>query len=73
MSKAAFAKRRCLMPATAWYEWLAIPAGKMPYAFARQEGTTFALAGLWEGWRGADGEVTRSVTAITPEANAVTR
>ncbi|MGI4942846.1 MAG: SOS response-associated peptidase [Janthinobacterium lividum] len=73
MFKTAFAKRRCLVPAVAWYEWLATPAGKMPYAFARQDGMPLALAGLWEGRRGADGEVTRSFAIITTEANAVAR
>jgi putative SOS response-associated peptidase YedK len=29
-----------------------------------------ALAGLWEGWRGPDGEVLRTYTIVTTDANA---
>lgn len=73
MFKGAFAKRRCLVPAAAWYEWRATAAGKVPSAFARQDGQALALAGLWEGHRGPSGEVTRTFAIITTDANAVAR
>jgi hypothetical protein len=38
MFKAAFAKRRCLVPATAYYEWRDDPEGKTPFAVARLDG-----------------------------------
>ena len=34
------------------------------------DGAPMALAGLWEGWRGPDGEVLRTFTIVTGEANA---
>lgn len=46
----AFATRRCIVPAAAFYEWRKI-GKKQPFAFARQDGQPIALAGLWEGWR----------------------
>jgi len=57
----AFSKRRCLIPATGFYEW----SGKQPYAIGRPDRSTIAFAGLWEGWRGPDGVVIRTFTIIT--------
>jgi len=34
MFKSAFARRRCLVPADAFYEWKPIEGGKQPYAIA---------------------------------------
>ncbi|MBU6499125.1 MAG: SOS response-associated peptidase [Rhodospirillales bacterium] len=70
MFRDAFARRRCLVPADAFYEWRAGASGKQPYAIARQDGTPLAFAGLWEGWRHPDGEILRSFTIITTNANA---
>jgi len=70
MWRDAFARRRCLVVANAFYEWAAAPGGKQPYAVARQDGQPMALAGLWDGWRGPDGEVARSFAVIVTEANA---
>jgi putative SOS response-associated peptidase YedK len=47
----AFAKRRCIVPAQAFYEWQAGVSGKTPYAIARVDGDPLAFAGIWEGWR----------------------
>jgi putative SOS response-associated peptidase YedK len=37
MFRSAFAKRRCLVPADAFYEWKVVEGGKQPYAIARLE------------------------------------
>ncbi len=70
MWRDAFARRRCLVPADAFYEWHAAPDGKQPYAVARQDGEPMALAGLRDGWRSPDGEVIRSFAIIVTSANA---
>jgi putative SOS response-associated peptidase YedK len=70
MFRGALARRRCLVPADAFYEWRAVADGKQPYAIARRDGRPMALAGLWEGWRAPDGEVLRTYTIITTAANA---
>jgi putative SOS response-associated peptidase YedK len=70
MFKAALAKRRCLVPAAAFYEWKATPDSKVPHAIARADGEMLAFAGLWEGWRSPEGDVLRSFVIITTEANA---
>jgi putative SOS response-associated peptidase YedK len=71
MFRSAFAKRRCLVPADAFYEWKPVQGGKQPYAIARQDGQPMAFAGLWEGFRWPDGTVLRTFTRITTEANAM--
>src|SRR5258707_13614521 len=44
----AFERRRCLVPAHAFYEWRKIGGGQpVPYAVAPRQGM-FAFAGLWE-------------------------
>ncbi len=67
--RGALAVRRCLVPADAFYEWRTTPAGKQPYAIARQDRTPLAFAGLWEGWRSALGETLRTFTILTTAAN----
>jgi putative SOS response-associated peptidase YedK len=53
MFRGALAQRRCLVPASAFYEWKAMPDGKQPYAIARTDGEPLVFAGLWEGLAGA--------------------
>lgn len=73
MFRGAFARRRCLVPASAFYEWRAAADGKQPYAIARIDGQPMALAGLWESWQAPDGEVLRSFAVVTTAANATMR
>jgi putative SOS response-associated peptidase YedK len=67
--RAAFAKRRCLVPADGFYEWQAAGGRKQPYRIHRPDNAPFAFAGLWEQWRGPDGLVL-TFTIVTTEANA---
>ena len=71
MFRSAFAQRRCLVPAGAFYEWRKTGGPKVPYAFARTDGQPIAFAGLWEGFRWPSGEVTRTFCIITTSANEV--
>lgn len=64
----AFARRRCIVPIDGFYEWQVLPDGKQPYAVARADGAVMALAGLWEGWRGPDGETIRTYAVVTTTA-----
>lgn len=75
--RAALARRRCLIPADAFYEWQRLRPGqggsaKRPWAVRRRDGQTMALAGLWEAWRdpaAPEGEPLRTCTIITTAAN----
>jgi putative SOS response-associated peptidase YedK len=73
MFRDAMARRRCLVPADVFYEWQATEQGKLPFAVARGDGQPMVFAGLWEGWRGADGTVLRSFTIVTTNANTALR
>lgn len=48
--RAAFARRRCLVPADGWYEWAPGASGsrRQPYYVSRQDGAVLAFAGLYE-------------------------
>jgi putative SOS response-associated peptidase YedK len=57
----AFARRRCLLPADGYYEWMVLGGGeasdrpgkkaKQPYFIHRADGGPLAFAGLYELWR----------------------
>ena len=65
--RAAFRRRRCLVPADGFYEWKKTGAGKQPYFIARKDGRPMALAGLCEHWESPDGSVIESLTLITTD------
>lgn len=48
--RAAWSRRRCLVPADGFYEWRAGSAGKTPWFVSAAAGEPFAMAGLWEHW-----------------------
>ena len=66
-------KRRCLVPASGFYEWKKHPAGKQPYYITSADGSLLAFAGLWEQWRMPNGETLLSYTIITGEPNDVVK
>jgi putative SOS response-associated peptidase YedK len=67
--KHAANKRRCLIPADGFYEWKKANKEKIPLFIHFPDNEIFAFAGLWDQWKGNDGEVIRSCTIITTEAN----
>jgi putative SOS response-associated peptidase YedK len=69
MFRDAYIRRRCLVPADLFYEWQVVEGAKRPWAIARADGQPLVFAGLWEGWRGADGTIIRSYTIVTTTAN----
>jgi len=76
--RAAFRRRRCIVPANGFYEWQQLSdqqgGGKQPFYIHPVGGEFFALAGLWERWtRPADGEELDTFTIVTTEANAAMR
>lgn len=66
----ALASRRCVIPATAFYEWEARRDGKQPHAIRRRDGKPMAFAGLWEQWQGPGGEARETVVILTTSAGA---
>jgi putative SOS response-associated peptidase YedK len=65
----ALARRRCLIPASGFYEWGVGPAGKKQPFFVRARAEPLlALAGLWERWRGAGDEPLETCVIVTTDA-----
>ncbi len=69
----AFKKRRCIIPASGFYEWDKKGKGaKQPYYFYLKDKEVFGFAGLWEEWTDKEsGEITQTCTIITTEANEI--
>ena len=65
----ALKKRRCLIPASGFYEWREIAGRKVPHFIQRSDLQPLAFAGLWESWRSPDGASLESCTILTTEAN----
>jgi putative SOS response-associated peptidase YedK len=77
----ALATRRCLVPATGYFEWMpeakgeSPTQGKQPYRIVlQQEGESpsglFAFAGLYDVWHGPEGEELHTYAIVTTRANA---
>ena len=69
----AFAARRCLIPVNGFYEWRQDAGPARPFLFRRPDAGLFALAGLWETWRDADGRELDTCAILTTDANATMR
>ena len=73
--RSAWKDRRCLVPASGYYEWEEVPVEgqtkprKQPFYITRRDGLPFTFAGLWERWK--DGML--SFTILTTEGGATTR
>ncbi len=64
--------RRCLIPADGFYEWARKNGSKQPYCFEVNNGDLFAFAGLWDGWKNAEGQWVKTCSILTTTPNAVT-
>jgi putative SOS response-associated peptidase YedK len=56
---------RCLVPATAWWEWGETASGRRAHRIAPPGGGLFAFAGLVETWAGADGSEIDTAAILT--------
>lgn len=69
--KRALLARRCLVLADGFFEWRRQGDAKVktPIYVRMRSGEPFAFAGLWETWKGPDGDVVPSCTIITTGPN----
>jgi putative SOS response-associated peptidase YedK len=65
--KNAFAERRCLIPATSFYEWVERDGVNVPLRFERPDLEWIWIAGIWEDHK----EFGECFSMITTEPNAV--
>jgi putative SOS response-associated peptidase YedK len=69
----AFKRRRCLVPADAFYEWQKLdPKNKQPFAIALSSGEPYGFAGVWDRWRDpASREWLDTFSILTTDPNQV--
>lgn len=65
--------RRCLVPASGFYEWRKEGNRKVPIWFYLKSKEPFAFAALWDSWRRPDGGNLKTFTIITTEPNDLLR
>ncbi len=66
--RAAYARRRCLLPADGYYEWKKEGIAKQAWYLTSRDGAPLAMAGLYDVWRAPDGERLWTCTVITTDA-----
>ena len=67
--RAAFKRRRCLVPASGFYEWQQKTNKKQPIYARPLAENYFGFAGLYEHWQDKEGHGVDSFTIITREAS----
>lgn len=68
--KKAFQKKRCLVPATSFFEWKKEGGIKEKYRISVKEQTIFSIAGICEFFTDKDGQEKLMYSIITTDANA---
>jgi putative SOS response-associated peptidase YedK len=64
-------RKRCLVPATGFYEWKRVDNGKVPYYVHLKDDSLFSFAGLFDSWHAPDGGQLKTFTIITSTPNAM--
>jgi putative SOS response-associated peptidase YedK len=66
----SFASRRCIVPATRFYEWKKGGSERVPFSILRNDGRPLHFAGLWSSWKDrSNGERVLSCAIVTTAAN----
>jgi putative SOS response-associated peptidase YedK len=69
--RAAFQRRRALMPADGFYEWQRLGKSRRAFLIRRPDCKPFAFAGLWETWSTSDGSELDTAAMLTTHANGL--
>ena len=63
--RTALTRRRCLVLAAGSYEWRRVGNRRIPMRIVMKSEKPFAIASLWDTWRGPKGGIVKSCTIIT--------
>ena len=63
--------RRCIVPASGFFEWTTTPTGKTPHYVTMRDGSPLAFAGIWESWKTSEGENIETCAILTTTANCL--
>ncbi len=69
--RAAFMRRRALMPVDGFYEWQRLDKTSRPFLLRKPDRGVFAFAALWETWCTADGSELDTVALLNTHANGL--
>lgn len=68
--RAACRERRCLVPASGFFEWTKDAEGRrLPWYISRRDGAPLVMAGVWQDWTGPEGDTLTTVAIVTTAAN----
>jgi putative SOS response-associated peptidase YedK len=62
--------KRCLVPATGFYEWRASKDGKTPFFIHPKDIELYSFAGIWSTWKNEDGQEIKTYSIMTTEPNS---
>jgi len=66
----ALRERRCLIPATAFFEWMKMAGRSIPLSYRPlKDDAIWSFAGIWDEWEGDNGAPLRTCAIVTVEAN----
>lgn len=65
----ALQHRRCIVPASGFFEWKDVGGRKQPFAITIPGEPLFGLAGLWERWKRGEHDYVETFTIVTTDSN----
>jgi len=67
--RTALKHRRCIVPASGFYEWQAVEGKKHPLYIKLKDDSLMMFAGIWDHWKNPEGNVTESFSILTTSSN----
>lgn len=67
----AIRHRRCLIPASGFFEWVQEGKSKKPLYIRMKDDSLMVFAGLWESWKSPEKQVVESCTILTTNSNSL--
>ncbi|UKJ09009.1 SOS response-associated peptidase [Solitalea lacus] len=61
--------KRCIIPATGFFEWMHVQKEKYPFYIFPQKSEVFSMAGIYNSWKNSEGKVINSYSILTIAAN----